>query len=738
MTNTNLKAQIDSHITNKTQLSSISHTAVGNDLKAIVDYVDQENTAGQVIDATATIKGKIQLSGDLSGTADVPTVPGLLLKENSSNKSINVTTDATSDDKYPSVKAVKDYADSLVVGLIDDRGNYTPGGVSPGAYPSTGGSGVAGVIKKGDLWYINTSGFLGTTAVTVGASVRALIDGPGQTAANWSILNAGLGYTPENQANKDIDVNLTANSDAKYPSQKAIKAYVDLKTTLANLTIGTVNGNTFSTSLYTAAILSYGINNVYQTADPINDTVVLPESNIKIGQSIYVFCFQNIKIKGTVANSAVIRVALGTKVSTFYAVAGDSFRFTKVNSSDWAYEKIQTINKSTDGTLISNSDNNIPTEKAVKTYVDANAGNVNLTTGNVSGALTNTAILVYGINRVTQTSGDTDKVILPETGIKVGQEIYVFCEDNIRIRGNVAGTAVINTGLYTTVSSIDAFSGDRFRFTKTSSTGWTFEKIEGIPKSQQVVATEDGYPESMPAINGIKYIRLFTNDFGNAIKLTGSPVVGDEYYIKNPTSYPITLRADQNINGNSSLYIEPGTYWHLIKEDNGTNSITAFQLSTKAKEDVSNKSTDIELGTSDTLYPTQNAVKSYVDANAGGLPYNEYVCALYQAGTSNPVPQIPTIDTISSDVVGAERFIDYERLSVGRYTVYIAYKIAGEMNRFNLTINGNVKITSKVFSTAGLFTYLTYTFETYTPAGVLSDGLLSGEIGSSVTIKGIF
>ena len=38
-------------------------------------------------------------------------------------------------------------------------------------------------------------------------------------------------------------------------------------------------------------------------------------------------------------------VALETKVSTFNAVAGDSFRFTKVNSSDWAYEKIQTIKK---------------------------------------------------------------------------------------------------------------------------------------------------------------------------------------------------------------------------------------------------------------------------------------------------------------------------------------------------------------------------------------------------------
>jgi hypothetical protein len=36
-----------------------------------------------------------------------------------------------------------------------------------------------------------------------------------------------LGFTAEDVANKDTDVALTANSDTKYPSQKAIKSYVD-------------------------------------------------------------------------------------------------------------------------------------------------------------------------------------------------------------------------------------------------------------------------------------------------------------------------------------------------------------------------------------------------------------------------------------------------------------------------------------------------------------------------------
>lgn len=346
---TTLKALIDTQITNETVDFAITPAEVGGRMKDAIDYTT-EQIAGVVAtpDATNVVKGKIQLTGDLGGTAAAPTVPALSGKENLSNKSTNVATDGASDTKYPSVKAVKTYADGLVVGLLDDRGNYNASG---NTFPATGGSGSAGAVLTGDLWFISVAGTLGGVAVPIGASVRALVDAPAQTSANWSVLNVGLGFTPENVVNKSTNVTTDGASDNKYPSVKA--------------------------------------------------------------------------------------------------------------------------------------------------------------------------------------------------------------------------------------------------------------------------------------------------------------------------------------------------------------------------------------------------VKDYVDANSGS-PYNEYVCALYQTGTSNPGPQVPTIDTISSDVVNAERFIGYERLSTGTYTVYIAYKIAGQMNRFNVMINGNVKITSKVTSTAGPYTIMTYTFETYTPTGVLSDGLLSGEIGSSVTIKGIF
>lgn len=90
------------------------------------------------------------------------------------------------------------YADSLVSGLWDDRGNFN---ASVNAYPSSGGSGVAGAILKGDIWTISVAGTLPTgISVLPGSTVRALVDTPGNTQANWSVQATGIGYVPVNKA----------------------------------------------------------------------------------------------------------------------------------------------------------------------------------------------------------------------------------------------------------------------------------------------------------------------------------------------------------------------------------------------------------------------------------------------------------------------------------------------------------------------------------------------------------
>jgi hypothetical protein len=117
----------------------------------------------------------------------------------------------------------KQYADALVVGLLDDRGSYDASG---NVWPSTGGSGTAGAILKGDLWTVSVAGTLGGNAVGVGDWFRALVDSPGQTASNWGVVNANIGYVPENVNNKSTSATL-GTSDTLYPTQNAVKTYVD-------------------------------------------------------------------------------------------------------------------------------------------------------------------------------------------------------------------------------------------------------------------------------------------------------------------------------------------------------------------------------------------------------------------------------------------------------------------------------------------------------------------------------
>ncbi len=71
--------------------------------------------------ATTTTIGGIKLSGDLSGTASLPTVPGLALKEDLANKSQDIETDKTSTAKYPSTKQTYDWGVAKFSPLTTDQ-----------------------------------------------------------------------------------------------------------------------------------------------------------------------------------------------------------------------------------------------------------------------------------------------------------------------------------------------------------------------------------------------------------------------------------------------------------------------------------------------------------------------------------------------------------------------------------------------------------------------------------------
>lgn len=141
------------------------------------------------------------------------------------------------------LNAAKAYADGLVVGLWDDRGNFN---ASVNAYPSSGGSGTAGAIKKGDIWTVSVAGILPSSqSVEVGDTVRALVDTPGNTQANWSIQQNNIGYTAENSANKTNTVTGNEASTTLYASVKGFVDYLVGMTWLTSTIFGAwIVGNT--------------------------------------------------------------------------------------------------------------------------------------------------------------------------------------------------------------------------------------------------------------------------------------------------------------------------------------------------------------------------------------------------------------------------------------------------------------------------------------------------------------
>jgi hypothetical protein len=217
--------------------------------KAAKTYVDGEITnvsiqvAGDItaleLSVNADLATKENVANKSNGPLGTSTVlyptessvsTALTAKEDITNKvttQANFITDGTSVIKYPAIKAVKDYVDGVATGLLRDNGNYDP--TVTGNYPTSANTLSGGAIQKGDLWYIDTAGTMNGNAVLIGYSVRALINGAGATTdADWAIANVGLGFVPENSANKSDDSTFNSGSPSSvlFPTQAAVAGYI--------------------------------------------------------------------------------------------------------------------------------------------------------------------------------------------------------------------------------------------------------------------------------------------------------------------------------------------------------------------------------------------------------------------------------------------------------------------------------------------------------------------------------
>ena len=195
-------------------------------VKSVKTYVDAQVAAATIADADANTKGKIQLAGDLGGTAAAPTVPGLALKANTASLSTVATSgdynDLSNKPTIPAAYTLPVASASVVGGIkvgsnlsIDANGvlNATASnnassftGVLPIANGGTSTNSVAGIKSM-----------LGLNAINV-----AIGDQAGQTGQQNYTIAIGAGAGGSNQSSGGIAIGGAAGAANQGSSTVAI------------------------------------------------------------------------------------------------------------------------------------------------------------------------------------------------------------------------------------------------------------------------------------------------------------------------------------------------------------------------------------------------------------------------------------------------------------------------------------------------------------------------------------
>ncbi len=126
-------------------------------------YVDSAVAGATIVDATTSVKGKIQLGGDLAGTSAAPTVPGLALKANIASPTLTGTPLA------PTAGAGTNTTQIATTAFVTGAVNGVTTGFAPLSSPNFTGTPTAPTATAGT----NTTQVATTAYVDTGLNLKA-------------------------------------------------------------------------------------------------------------------------------------------------------------------------------------------------------------------------------------------------------------------------------------------------------------------------------------------------------------------------------------------------------------------------------------------------------------------------------------------------------------------------------------------------------------------------------------
>jgi hypothetical protein len=415
----------------------------------------------------------------------------------------------------------------------------------------------------------------------------------------------------ENTANKSATTTL-GTSDILFPTQNAVKTYVDAAAAKINLALNNVDNT---------ADLNKPISIQTQTALDVKENTANKSATTTLGTSDVLFPTQNAvktyvdaavasaavsdgsitdaKIVSVSANklTGVVPVANGGTGASTIAAAKTNLALNNVDNTTDLNKPISTqtqavldvkentANKSATTTL-GTSDILFPTQNAVKTYVDAAIA----TTAVADGSITDAKILSVSASKL------TGVVAVANGG--TGASTIAAAKINLALN-NVDNTTDLNKPISTlTQAALDLKENSTNKSATT-----TLGTSDVLFPTQNAVKT---YVDAAIATTAVADGSITDSKIVsvNASKLTGVVPVANGGTGASTIAAAKTNLALNNVDNTTDL---------------NKPISTLTQAALDLKENSANKSVTTTLGTSDVLFPTQNAVKTYVDAAVAGV-----------------------------------------------------------------------------------------------------------------------
>ena len=368
-----LKQLYKHNINTLTSNVATNATTAATATTAVQTNVNANETASNT--ANTTLQNNIN---SLSNTTNA----AIALKENAANKSTDVSTDGTSDVKFPTVKSVKTYVDAEITTSNGTNGTALAALKADVDQNESDSDAAETTLQTNINTLTSNVATNATTAATATAAVQTNVNA-NETASNTAnttlqnninslstTTNAAIALK-ENAANKSTDVSTDGTSDVKFPTVKSVKTYVDAEITTSNGTNGTA-----------LAALKADVDQNESDSDAAETTL---QTNINTLTS-------NVATNATTAATATAAVQTNVNANETASNTANTTLQNNINSLSNTTNaaialKENAANKSTDVSTDGTSDVKFPTVKSVKTYVDAEITTSNGTNGTALAAL---------------------------------------------------------------------------------------------------------------------------------------------------------------------------------------------------------------------------------------------------------------------------------------------------------------------------------------------------------------